>query len=48
MGRLPMLTDKLLPPIDNWLNLHQTRESAAEAACVGIPKEFRDFRQALA
>ena len=48
MRRLPLLTGKLLLPVDNGLNFHQARESAAEAACVGIPKEFSDFRQALA
>lgn len=48
MTRLPMLTGKLLPPVNNGLNFHQTREDAAEAACVGISKEFCDTRQALA
>lgn len=47
-GRSPRLTGKLLPPINNRLNFHQTRERAAKAACVGIAEEFSDIQQALA
>ena len=43
-----MLTGKLLPPVNNGLNFHQTREVAAEAARIGIAEEFSDIRQALA
>ena len=43
-----MLTGKLLPPVNNGLNFHQTHEGAAEAACVGITEEFGNIRQGLA
>ncbi|MGY4223149.1 hypothetical protein ACVMIH_000510 [Bradyrhizobium sp. USDA 4503] len=40
-----MLTSKLLPPVDNRLDFHQTRESAAETACTGIAEDFCDIGQ---
>ncbi|MCP1840133.1 hypothetical protein ACVIHI_006950 [Bradyrhizobium sp. USDA 4524] len=48
MERLPMFIGKLLSPVDNGLNFHQTRESAAETARIGITEEFCDVGQGLA
>ncbi|BBC03301.1 hypothetical protein BE61_87670 [Bradyrhizobium elkanii USDA 61] len=48
MGHLLLFIGKLLPPVDNGLNFHQTRESAAETARTGIAEEFCDVGQGLA
>jgi hypothetical protein len=42
------LAGKLLLSIDDGLNVHQTHENAAEAACIGIAEEFCDIGQGLA
>jgi hypothetical protein len=38
----------LLLSVNNGLNFHQTHESTAETACIGIAEEFCDMGQALA
>lgn len=47
IARGPILTGKLLLPVNNRLNFHQTHERAAEATCVGIPEGFGDIGQTL-
>ena len=42
-----MLTGKVLFPVNDRLNFHQTRKASAEAAGVAISDEFGDIRQAV-
>lgn len=47
-ARAALPIGKLLLPISDGLDFHQTHESTAEAACIAVAYEFRDLGQTLA